>query len=164
MAQKKNISIRFSARALEIAQEHADASGLTRSAYINELVLQSSGPVLSREDRLGLLTDLLAEGRKLEHQGVPASACDMRVTDRYSQRFDPHLAHLMSELNDVHRIAKTFAQLHYGYDVSADVVTSYFTLLCGRLEKQRAPSLYLKGHVSNRDLGLPLTTPDADLG
>ncbi len=74
MAQKKNISIRFSARALEIAQEHADASGMTRSAYINELVLQSSGALMTREDRLGRLTDLLSEGRKVEHQGVPVSA------------------------------------------------------------------------------------------
>ncbi len=164
MAQKKNISIRFSARALEIAQEHADASGMTRSAYINELVLQSSGALMTREDRLGRLTDLLSEGRKVEHQGVPVSACDMRMTDRYSQRFHPALEEMLTELNDIQRIAKAFAQLHHGYDVSADVITTYFTLLVSKVEKRRAPPLYLSGHVTNIDLGLPLTTPDADLG
>ena len=123
---KSVVSVRLSDRAKQVAQAQADSHGMSRSGYINKLILstQEHQPDFDESKAVEAMNRLLKEKVEVTYKHERGLE-----TVKVMPKWSPFLPDKLRHLDAAHKFAVRLAHVHFGYDVDASVIVEYMKLL-----------------------------------
>ena len=124
---KSVVSVRLSDRAKQVAQAQADSHGMSRSGYINKLILstQEHQPDFDESKAVEAMNRLLKEKVEVTYKYEQSGLETVKVMPKW----EPYVAGKIRHLDAAHKFAVRLAHVHFGYDVDASVIVEYMKLL-----------------------------------